>query len=62
MLYIKEINLLAKGKWECKNYINGHAVYYYQFKKKYRINSFLMQELKNLCLFTSQIRPFYATH
>ena len=31
---------------ECKNDINDNAVYYYQFKKKYRINSFLMQELK----------------
>jgi hypothetical protein len=34
------------GKWECNNDINGNAVYYYQFKQKYRINSFLMQELK----------------
>ena len=29
-----------------QNDINGNAVYYYQFKKKNRINSFLMQELK----------------
>jgi hypothetical protein len=29
-----------------ENDINGNAVYYYQFKKEYRINSFLMQELK----------------
>jgi hypothetical protein len=36
----------SKGKWECKNDINGNVVYHYQFKKKYRINSFLMQELK----------------
>jgi hypothetical protein len=36
----------AKGKWECKNDINGNAVYYYQFKKKNRINPFLMKELK----------------
>ena len=35
-----------RRKWECKNDINGNAVYYCQFKKKYRINSFLMQELK----------------
>ena len=31
---------------ECKNDINDNAVYYYQLKKKNRINSFLMQELK----------------
>ena len=35
-----------RGNGSAKNDINGNAVYYYQFKKKYRINSFLMQELK----------------
>ena len=48
-LRVKQTHILRGqqwGKWECNNDINGNAVYYYQFKQKYRINSFLMQELK----------------